>query len=150
MDFYDSSRLTINRGSEFNPLWFLSIDSTGGFVRLGEDKRVFSVVMFHQVHCIEIMQRSLRANTGDGDGHMQEHFQHCLSYLRQLFLCEADATLEPGDVLKEVEELELSERLPFTRECRDWSAVYDYMDTNLLDFREFRTANRTGHVFIPS
>jgi hypothetical protein len=63
--------------------------------------------------------------------------QHCLNFFRQHFLCAADDTLEPGDVLGKVG-MGDGNGNGFVRVCRDWSAVYDFSDRNLVEFRRFR------------
>jgi hypothetical protein len=51
----------------------------------------FFVAMFHQLHCLRLFQAAL---TGQND---QGHAHHCLNYIRQWSLCQADLTLEAGD-----------------------------------------------------
>src|ERR1700753_2613050 len=111
MEFYDSHRFIVNNTAFDGGLWDSTNSQSGGFVRLGQDRRVFSIAMFHQLHCVARLHGGLNDNTGDE--WQIHHIQHCMNYLRQLFLCAADATLEPGDVLKEAEDLPPVERLSY-------------------------------------
>ena len=142
MEFYESERYVIN-DTFSHRLWDSTNSESGGFIRLGPDMRVFSVAMFHQLHCISRLQQGLKHN--DGSHGQYHHIQHCLNYLRQLFLCSADTTLEPGDVLYHAKGGD-KDGTSFTRECRDWSAVYDFSDRNLVEFRQFRAGNLTRSV----
>lgn len=109
-----------------------------GYVHLGHDFRYFAVSMFHQLHCVN----QIRMNIVEPYGrHASEgHMQHCLTYLRQFFLCGADDTLEPGDF---TEKDLVAERVSHTRVCRDWSAVYDSVGENYREWREFSESNGT-------
>jgi len=138
LEFYPSVRYTVN-DTFADKLWDSTNSESGGFIRLGPDMRVFSIAMFHQLHCISRLQQGL--NNNDGSGSQYHHIQHCLNYLRQLFLCSADDTLEPGDTLGTTMKDGKGDTT-FTRECRDWSAVYDFSDRNLIEFRQFRAANQ--------
>jgi hypothetical protein len=93
-----------------------------GYVRLGPDHRLFTVSLFHSLHCLDIIQHGIINQTQLVDGYSPHHFQHCMNYLRQLFLCAADATLEPIDFRPSNRSFYSP---PFDRQCRDWSAVYD-------------------------
>ncbi|KZT01793.1 uncharacterized protein LAESUDRAFT_739017 [Laetiporus sulphureus 93-53] len=94
-----------------------------GYVRLGTDDRLFAVTMFHELHCL----RMLNFAFGKEGIATPEHIRHCLGYLRDGILCTPDLTLEPGDF--EERDFEV-ERMGATHFCRDWSAVYPIMDEN--------------------
>ena len=114
------------------------MDSHHGYIRLGPDKRVLAVAMFHELHCVNTLRKALvdRTHT-EGSDH---HVQHCLNYLRQLFLCSADSTLEPYDFTNRDFE---NERLGVTRQCRDWSIVYEETQRNYVEWLEWLRNNRT-------
>jgi len=62
------------------------------------------------------------------------HLRHCFDYLRQSFICAADANLEPVDV----EQGGVS-GWGFERKCRDFQAVKDWAERNRFippDFEE--------------
>ena len=107
-------------------------------VRLGPEKRMFAVPMFHELHCIRSMA-SVMVNGLDSLGPAgQGHIHHCFNYLRQWTLCDADVTLEPGDF----EERDFErERESGTRTCLDWEKVYDAVEKNWDEWVQFRDAH---------
>ena len=54
--------------------------------------------------------------------------------MRQIFLCDADVTLEEGDFA--VRNLTL-DRAGVTRECRDWSTVARWVDQNFKEWADY-------------
>ncbi|KAJ7585129.1 hypothetical protein C8J56DRAFT_949948 [Mycena floridula] len=91
-------------------------------VHVGPDQRLFNLVYFHQLHCLRELARTILPQ---GDRiHSHGHMMHCLHYLRQGFLCEADGRLEVGDfMLRDFE----SDRVADTLVCRDWEKVHNYL-----------------------
>ncbi|EIN05095.1 hypothetical protein PUNSTDRAFT_107391 [Punctularia strigosozonata HHB-11173 SS5] len=122
------------------------INTHEGFVRLGPDNRMFSVAMFHELHCVSDVFRVALVDAEDPRA-KEHHFQHCLNYLRQLFLCSADATLEPYDFMERDFE---RDRGGFTRECRDWSAVYEASARNWDWWEEYKLTHRTRPSTFPT
>lgn len=58
-----------------------------------------------------------------------EHSGHCLNFLRQAILCNADITLDP--LLDDSDEaVAATDGLGVTHICRDWMQVYDYVAEN--------------------
>jgi len=116
----------------------------GYFVRLGPSYRTFELGIFHQLHCLSTLHKAILYPHLDVFG--PEHVGHCLNYLRQHFLCEADDTLEPGDFMQDVIRDTDGGRLGgagmFERECRDWGAVFDFAKDNLDEFRRYRDFER--------
>ncbi|PBL00267.1 hypothetical protein ARMGADRAFT_1072638 [Armillaria gallica] len=100
-----------------------------GYLRLGQEQRRFALSMWHQLHCLRLMRTAL---DGDYDQGVREHMQHCLTYLRQMILCNPDLTLEPADVFTRNYEIK---RMGSTHVCRDWSKVYNAMGRNYNDTR---------------
>lgn len=101
-----------------------------GYVHLGSERRWFAISMFHQLHCVNIFRKSLSDPAIDGTN--ENHVQHCMSYLRQFFLCAADDTLEPGDFEKKEY---VWNRMGHIRVCRDWSSVYDAAAENWEEWK---------------
>ena len=67
----------------------------------------------------------------------QRHIHHCFNYLRQWTLCDADATLEPGDF----EERDFGRaRESGVRACLDWERVYGAVEGNWGEWVAFRDA----------
>lgn len=121
-------------------IWNKSTDTrNGGFVRLGTDRRVFAVSMFHELHCMSALSRALNetVQTPKLDGHVA----HCLNYLRMFTQCTADTTEEP--VVK-VSMLKSQGCAPsFIRRCSNWNTLYDFLSRNYLAFHEHKVVNGT-------
>lgn len=110
-------------GYQSDDEWFALASASYGYVRLGPHNRIFVVTMFHQLHCLRLLNLGFNPIEVVGDAHLQ----HCLSYIRQMILCNPDLTLEA--VGWEARDFE-SERTGATHECRDWSLVYDVVNEN--------------------
>ncbi|OCH90490.1 hypothetical protein OBBRIDRAFT_793252 [Obba rivulosa] len=117
-----------------------------GFVRLGPQRRFFSLAMYHQMHCVDSLReavlgghhmRTEREEGGERRKRDVEHSAHCLNYLRQGILCAADMTLEP-EVVRGSEDV--GEGLGATHVCRDWSKVYEFAERNWREWVEWRDA----------
>ena len=82
--------------------WASSVHIGNGFlfpheeVQVGSIISVYGVSVFHQLHCINKLQKLYnRATQGElEDSAHDMHAFHCFNYLRQGILCAADATLE--------------------------------------------------------
>ncbi|PSR72226.1 hypothetical protein PHLCEN_2v11901 [Hermanssonia centrifuga] len=113
----------------------LSNDLPGlGRMRLGPERRVFAISMFHQLHCLRELQRSIvhREDTRNS----YHHVQHCLNYLRQSLLCTAADTIEPGDpMLSDFETGGVGPDLG----CQDWEKVFDAIVENKKEFDEWNS-----------
>jgi hypothetical protein len=68
----------------------------------------------------------------------EAHITHCLSYLRQMVLCNADTTLEPGArvLLSDGRQTVRSWAHGVQHECRDWTEVMDWMAENFKTWTE--------------
>ncbi|PBK95939.1 hypothetical protein ARMGADRAFT_1045234 [Armillaria gallica] len=100
-----------------------------GYAHLGPDSRLFMVGMFHELHCLRVLNFAFdRSHKATGD-----HVHHCLNYLRQMALCSADVTLEPGDFTKRNFD---GSRTGSVHVCRDWSALYDAMEENWVQWED--------------
>ncbi|KAG0705815.1 hypothetical protein DFH29DRAFT_1029084 [Suillus ampliporus] len=93
-----------------------------GFVRLGPNGRVFGISMFHQIHCLQMIQLALINGPNDHSG-------HCLNFLRQAILCNSDTTLDPTVVSSDGMMIGTNS-LGVTHVCRDWSQIYAYVMEN--------------------
>ena len=100
-----------------------------GFVRLGPERRILCVSMFHQLHCVDKIRRAL--DDPDDPISTIPHLQHCLNYIRQMILCASDLTLEPADIGHE------ASGIGVTHTCRNWRAVYDTVNRNYALWTEY-------------
>ena len=113
---------------------WLSLTSAGyGYVRLGSEDRTFMVTMFHELHCLRMLNRAFTKSQGA----TPEHIRHCLNYIRHSILCSPDLTLEPGDF---AEKDFTVERTGGVHTCKDWGYIYRFMDDNYHAWRK-----RTGY-----
>ncbi|KAF9000120.1 hypothetical protein BDQ17DRAFT_1327939 [Cyathus striatus] len=127
------------QGLQSDPEWFSLTTSSIGYVRLGDPKRMFMVTMFHEFHCLRMLNLAFEptAKPGTPEYIPSDHLRHCLDYLRQMVLCSADMTLEEGDFTEREFD---SDRLGAVHVCKDWSAVYGVMEEN---WREWTNSTRT-------
>jgi len=120
---YDSSIPLAGRLSDQQ--WFELTSLSAGYVRLGPQNRLFMVTMFHEVHCLRLI--NLAFDQFGYDEHetaiTHGHVKHCFDYLRQMILCSADLTLEKGDFEEE-------KNSAATHICRNWHMVYKLTDEN--------------------
>lgn len=111
--------------------WLSTSPPGTGHVGLGIENRAFFVAMFHELHCLRLFQAAL---TGQND---EAHTHHCLNYLRQWILCQADLTLEAGDfITRDFEQ----QRVGAAHVCRDWGEIYDSVAVNWKDRQHNYTA----------
>ncbi|EED80954.1 predicted protein [Postia placenta Mad-698-R] len=100
--------------------WESIFPAGGGFLRLGESQRPLGLAMFHQLHCLARLREAMNTRQST------EHVHHCLNYLRQTILCDANPTLEP--VIPILGVRSVNAEVP--RLCRDWTAVYRLAEEN--------------------
>ena len=66
---------------------------TNGIIRLPGDSRKYTISMFHQLRCLDVLRTAVvEANT---NGTKPDRLtRHCLNYIRQMILCRSDLFLE--------------------------------------------------------
>ncbi|KAF5334558.1 hypothetical protein D9758_015771 [Tetrapyrgos nigripes] len=106
-----------------------ALTPNNGTVYLGPKKMSFSVSMFHQLRCLNIIRkesnrkRHLEGDSQDEGGRTgyipSELANHCMNYLRQMIICRADTVLDAVKGIPRVDVLREETR------CRDWTQVYD-------------------------
>ncbi|EIW52494.1 uncharacterized protein TRAVEDRAFT_52938 [Trametes versicolor FP-101664 SS1] len=100
--------------------WDSIFPDGGGFLLLGPQRRAFGLSLFHQMHCLVRIRRAIGARQPS------IHAHHCLNYLRQAIICEADSTIEPV-VPSPGERTVYAET---SRSCKDWEKVYKLVSDN--------------------
>lgn len=98
-----------------------------------DEVRVYGVSMFHQLHCLWMIRVTLQALNATAHGvsspvhHDIEdrHYLHCLDYLRQAILCNADDNIEapqrdPHDATHDIVNGQGQ------RQCRNPQRLYDW------------------------
>ena len=112
--------------------WIYGTPYGGGTYRVGTFNRTLVGAMFHQLHCVRTLHELLVKGTQGGTDH---HAQHCLRYLREEILCEANTTLEPGDFTTSNF---TEKRTGDAYICRDWTQVYNEVEKNWAAWRNLR------------
>jgi len=106
-----------------------------GHTHLGPQYRLFALTIGHQRHCLETLHRGLLNKYGHTDIEPNHHhWQHCLNYLRQMFLCDAVDTLEEGDFMERDYSVH---RISGDMVCRDWEAVFATLDAKQREWSEW-------------
>lgn len=109
--------------------WKHLLPSNGGIISFGDRSQPqrFTISLFHQIKCLDIIRRSLLAFRGPERRRPDHLTHHCMNYLRQMVLCRSNIDLEsihthqgPRVTLSEV-----------THQCRDWEAVYASTEANI-------------------
>lgn len=107
--------------------------------------------MYHQIHCLDALRLAIQGkkphgehNLGSsGKEHWQEnHSDHCLNYLRQTILCNADLTLE--EEFPEEGSHDVGEGLGAKHVCRDWSLVHEYVERNYEEWVQWKNETRSN------
>ena len=116
---------------------------SGGFVRLGPQKRLFGVAMYHQLHCLRTLQQATSHSNGSGSGsydapekldNIGGEVRHCLNYLRQMLLCAANVRLEPMTQDRELGGLK-TDGIGLEHRCKDWTVVRREVEANVERWR---------------
>jgi hypothetical protein len=114
--------------------WNATLPLGGVTVRLGPDRRPFTLGLFHRLRCLNIIREVLSDFYADASPTAKitrpDLVQHCMNHLRQMTLCSADLRLEslrkPGGNRVTVPEV--------THTCKDWGAVYEAAEQNHQEY----------------
>ncbi|KAJ7284606.1 hypothetical protein C8J57DRAFT_1217019 [Mycena rebaudengoi] len=123
----ESVHFSLSSTPEAKAVWYAAFYDGDGSVNLGPHHRTFFVSMYHEIHCLQQFRDTLAERKSFAWGHLH----HCLNYMRERALCQADMTLEPGDFrARNFAE----DRVGATHICRDWNAVISVVDANWNDW----------------
>ncbi|CAL1712046.1 unnamed protein product [Somion occarium] len=103
----------------------------------GEDGYIAGLSVFHQLHCLNVIRRSLRpdyyadpitgAIAGIMPNKLSEHISHCIDDLRQSAMCSADISVivwqENGDNNTTAQ---ASPRMDSAHTCRNFTRIVDW------------------------
>lgn len=107
--------------------WNYLFPPGGGAFVMGKQDRAMINALYHQMHCVDGFSRHIRGT----DVRVWAHVRHCLEYLLAASLCQADATLEPGDFTA----FDYSQSRPGEAHvCRDWEAQYSFLRENFVQY----------------
>ncbi|KAH9053136.1 hypothetical protein EDB87DRAFT_288721 [Lactarius vividus] len=107
-----------------------------GMLYLGPQRRPFSVSLFHQFRCLDIIRRDIIEALSQEESKLG---QHCLNYMRQMVLCRTDLAVDP--VLGR--ELEAEVRAE-TNQCVDWRRVYQALEENQREYAQWVSGRQVG------
>ncbi|KXN86009.1 hypothetical protein AN958_10619, partial [Leucoagaricus sp. SymC.cos] len=133
--------------------------SPNGLVYLGKYRQPYTISMFHQLKCLDIVRAETvrdrerdsdvaghEGQVGEGEGgegreERKALARHCLNYLRQMVTCRADLELESFQYASHRSPIDLHG----VYECKDWSRVYEEVEKNQREHEEWlmkRTTKR--------
>ncbi|KAJ6612724.1 hypothetical protein B0H10DRAFT_287088 [Mycena sp. CBHHK59/15] len=105
-------------------------------IRFGPYHFRYVTSAYHSLHCLYTMRQDFdKPNHTDSPSF---HFTHCMTYLRQIFLCNADMTLEDGDFMSKNF---TTDRVGQTRRCRDWWKVSDWINENNKEWADYNSVS---------
>ncbi|KAI0060424.1 hypothetical protein BV25DRAFT_960899 [Artomyces pyxidatus] len=133
MTFQESARFTLS-DNDSKPNWeTLFTNQFGlGFTHLPPYYFRTIAGAYHSLHCVYSLQEDF--DKPDHAHNPSHHAIHCLMYMRQIFQCYADGTLEEGDFMTRNLTLD---RIGDTRQCRDWSKVAAWTDQNFKEWSDY-------------
>ncbi|KAF8466075.1 hypothetical protein DFH94DRAFT_348028 [Russula ochroleuca] len=103
-----------------------------GILHLGLERQPYSVSLFHQLRCLDIIRRDIVGSLPSEDSKLS---RHCLNYMRQMVLCRADLAVDP--VLGRAHEARVRAD---TNQCVDWRRVYDELEKNQREYARWAAA----------
>lgn len=118
-----------------------------------------TVEVFHQIHCLDLLRKSLWFNApyyiglgehefGNHGDTLRDHVTHCLDILRQVLMCNADVGLVPQIPLT----LTNGSTIPFPdfsrpHKCRNYAAIKEWAVENSHEhWREDHGADHGGKI----
>lgn len=104
--------------------WESLVPNGSAVVHLGPYKQPFTVSMFHELRCLDIIREEiLRDHTVSGP---TELGRHCLNYVRQMVTCRGDLHLESFQYASHRDPIDLRG----IYECKDFEALYREVKKN--------------------
>jgi len=117
--------------------WNTTLPSGGTLLHLGPDFEPFTLGMFHEIRCLNIIRKTLATYYADESGDPQiQNLQlshHCMNYLRQMVLCRRNLRLQSVRASRgnHVTVWDV------THTCLDWTIVYDAAEKNYQDYLHY-------------
>lgn len=113
--------------------WNSTLPSSGGMLYLGDDLHPFSISMFHQLRCLDIIRNEVVSQAKrEKKVKSSALVHHCMNYIRQMILCRANLRLES---VRRPSGQQVT--VPYvTHTCNDWTAVYDAAEKNYREYLE--------------
>lgn len=117
------------QGRDADAEWDLLVPGDG-LIYLTPDLQPFSITMFHELRCLNIIRLDLtRVHTSNLTASAPSALsRHCLNYIRQMVFCYADTRLD------QLAGSEINAH-PDVYICRDWASVYRQVKDNQDSYR---------------
>jgi Mycotoxin biosynthesis protein UstYa len=137
MTFQEASRFSLSDNDTRSNWKTLLTNQFGtGFHHIGPYHFRFISGAYHSLHCVYNAQ--LAFDRPHHREHPDRHLAHCLLYMQQLFLCNADMALEEGDFMARNITID---RVGTTRRCRDWSTVAAWVNKNSREWIKYNAVD---------
>ena len=114
--------------------WNATLPRGGATLYLGDDFRPFTLGLFHQLRCLNIVREVLvdifNNPSPDAKFDRFDMIHHCMNYLRQSVICRGSVRLESVRAY-------IDSHLTVwdvTHTCKDWSAVYKAAEDNYNEY----------------
>ena len=128
-------------GQSANAEW-AALAPNNGILHLGPRRQPYSVSLFHQLRCLDIIRRDIVEPLPPEDSKLS---RHCLNYMRQMVLCRTDLAVDP--VLGRGADARVR---PDTNQCVDWRRVYEELEKNQREHARWAaTAENKVRTSIP-
>jgi len=113
-----------------------ALSPNNGTLYLGPQRQPFSISLFHQLRCLDIIRRDIAEALPQEESKLS---RHCLNYMRQMVLCRTDLAVDP--VLGRVLEAEVRAE---TNQCVDWRRVYQKLEENQREYAKWVSGRQVG------
>ncbi|KAF4615776.1 hypothetical protein D9613_012369 [Agrocybe pediades] len=135
LEYLGGERTPIHSAKE----WDMIYPPGKGFVKISGS--YYLMAMYHQMHCVNAFRRTVEEYREGSNitSSREKHLIHCLEYLRQAVLCNADTSLEGPAGLRHTVGGETVHAVTgggAIHECRDWTQVYDWVESNYEEWKE--------------
>ncbi|KAI0964835.1 hypothetical protein F4678DRAFT_367028 [Xylaria arbuscula] len=108
------------RGQEADSVADITYQKPGGWYLTGPDS-------FHQLHCLDVLRRSLRPDyytPPNPEPVHTMHVEHCIDYLRQGVMCAADLTMIP--VQWSTKRDRILQNTEVVHTCRNFDKIHEW------------------------
>ncbi|KAK0669868.1 hypothetical protein QBC41DRAFT_273901 [Cercophora samala] len=102
-----------------------------------KDQQVYSVAVFHQLHCLQMIMtryhslvdnsKRMEGHDDDDDGGDHSHINHCFGYLRQSLMCCGDTALEGQNLETQGKKVE-TDGMGVVHLCKDFQGVVEWVE----------------------
>lgn len=112
------------------------LPSGGHVVHVGEEPSTYTVSMFHQLRCLDILRKEYIIEPPRPPSPLAEH---CMNYFRQMFWCHPNLRLESMRYPPYIENHSPAGATTqgYDTVCNDWRTLYNEAEKNHAAFEAF-------------